>query len=141
MQNMKLLFLILLSSLNFECKAASTLYGPHTLEAYIQNFERITRDLLNNNVSVSDSPPPNLSGDQISLLPPVILDRVGIFSRFGGVVTDARKHYNPGENVMVSFNSANPRNNQRIEASYLTIERLNSVDNWMVVYVGKYYRV
>lgn len=118
-------------------KAASTLYGPHTLQAYIQNFERITRDLLDNVNSISDLPPPDLSNDQISLLPPVILDKVGFFERFGGVVIDAHEHYMPGDDVIVSFNSANPRNNQRIEGSYLTVDRLNSSGNWSVEYVGK----
>mmetsp|Transcript_18634 Transcript_18634/g.43191 ORF Transcript_18634/g.43191 Transcript_18634/m.43191 type:complete len:350 (+) Transcript_18634:34-1083(+) len=59
-------------------EAASTLYGPHTLEAYIQEFERITRDLLWGAPSATQAAPRDLSRHQISLLPPVEFDTIGI---------------------------------------------------------------
>ena len=59
-------------------EAASTLYGPHTLQAYIQEFERITRDLMTGVPSISQSPPVDMSKKQLSLLPPVEFDSIGI---------------------------------------------------------------
>ena len=59
-------------------EAASTLYGPHTLSAYIQEFKRITRDLVDEKESTTDDPPRDLSKKQISLLPPVEVDVIGI---------------------------------------------------------------
>jgi neutral ceramidase len=59
-------------------EAASTLYGPHTLSAYIQEFQRLTRDLLEDKPSTSDHPPDDLSKWQLSLIPPVELDMVAI---------------------------------------------------------------
>lgn len=117
-------------------EAASTLYGPHTLQAYVQNFERITHDLLNGEPSDTDAPPSDLSEEQISFLPPVILDRTGLFQKFGGVRKQPKGEYSPGEVVEVSFNSANPRNNQRIEDTYLTIDKLGADGNtWTTVFV------
>lgn len=58
-------------------EAASTLYGPHTLSAYIQEFERITLDLLEGRESESDNAPRDLGKKQLSLLPPVGPDMVG----------------------------------------------------------------
>ena len=58
-------------------EAASTLYGPHTLSAYIQEFERIITDLLHGKESVSDKAPRDLGKKQLSLLPPVGPDMIG----------------------------------------------------------------
>uniref|UniRef100_A0A7S2L373 Neutral ceramidase n=1 Tax=Leptocylindrus danicus TaxID=163516 RepID=A0A7S2L373_9STRA len=117
-------------------EAASTLYGPHTLQAYIQNFERITRDLLRGESSVTNAAPSDLSDKQVSFLPPVILDRTELFQKFGGVRKQPKGQYSPGEEVKVSFNSANPRNNQRIEDTYLTIDRLGpDGKTWTTVFV------
>ena len=58
-------------------EAASTLYGPHTLSAYIREFERIVADLCEGKKSKSDNMPQDLSSKQLSLLPPVELDTIG----------------------------------------------------------------
>ena len=59
-------------------EAASTLYGPHTLSAYIQEFERITKHLLDGTPAETDEAPADLSSKQLSLLPPVEFDTIGI---------------------------------------------------------------
>ena len=59
-------------------EAASTLYGPHTLLAYIQEFKRITKDLFNDVPSYSADPPQDLSRKQISLIAPVVLDTIAV---------------------------------------------------------------
>lgn len=57
-------------------EAASTLYGPHTLRAYIQEFERITTDLILNRPSESNGPPADLGDKQVSLIPPPGIDTI-----------------------------------------------------------------
>jgi neutral ceramidase len=59
-------------------EAASTLYGPHTLSAYIQEFERITSDLMDGNQSQTDEAPADLGKRQLSLIPPVEFDMIGL---------------------------------------------------------------
>lgn len=66
-------------------EAASTLYGPHTLSAYIQEFERITKNLLDGTPAASDAPPNDLSKKQLSLVPPVIVDNIGIGRKVSAV--------------------------------------------------------
>ena len=56
-------------------EAASTLYGPHTLSAYMQEFRRLTNDMFEGNPSHSDEPPQNLEAKQISLILPPGIDR------------------------------------------------------------------
>merc|ERR1712050_211701 len=38
-------------------EAASTLYGPHTLSAYIQEFSRLSEDLIYGRTSSTEQPP------------------------------------------------------------------------------------
>lgn len=59
-------------------EAASTLFGPHTLSAYLQEFRRITRDLVEGKPTSSDRDPDDLSRRQLSLVPPVELDTIGV---------------------------------------------------------------
>lgn len=113
-------------------EAASTLYGPYTLDAYIQEFRRITQDLLHDRPSESDESPRDLSKRQISVLAPVELDTIAPGHKFGEVLQDARDSYvsNGNETVQVVFRSSNPRNNQRIEGTFLTVDRLTDHGVW-----------
>jgi neutral ceramidase len=87
-------------------EAASTLYGPHTLSAYIQEFERITRDLLDGSPSASDKAPDDLSSKQWTLVPPVEFDTIGIgktvsYSLFHMQVASWHRSRFPGISVWV----------------------------------------
>jgi len=66
-------------------EAASTLYGPHTLSAYIQEFKRIAKDLFNGVPSSSAPPPRDLSDKQLSLIPPVLFDTIAVGKKVSGV--------------------------------------------------------
>lgn len=117
-------------------EAASTLYGPHTLAAYIQEFRRLTTDLVEGRDSVSGSPPMDLSSRQLSLIPLAGLDTIGLGRGFGSVAIEPKESYTSGrDTVIVSFRSSNPRNNQRIQDTFLTIEMLDDDDEWVTRYV------
>lgn len=116
-------------------EAASTLFGPHTLAGYIQEFRRIVNDLFSHDKSMSGPPPKDKSHAQISLIPPVGIDTIGVWKSFGSVVKESRDTYFRGnESVAVTFRSANPRNNPRIEGTFLTIERLENDSKWKVIF-------
>ena len=57
------------------------------------------------------------------------------FAQFGSVVTEPKDEYASGDTVLVSFRSANPRNNQRIEGTFLTVDRLLDDGTWNTEYV------
>merc|ERR1712032_155305 len=110
-------------------EAASTLYGPHTLSAYLQEFRRIATDLVTGNESSSDGPPADMTEKMLELNPGVLLDAKPIFRDYGDVLADAEGPYTPGQRVSVKFQSANPRNNLRTEDTFLSVERQDG-DSW-----------
>lgn len=79
---------------------------------------------------------PNLLHDEISLKPGVLFD-MPLRSQFGEVFTDAHEHYYTGSRVKVRFAGANPRNDLRLEGTYLKVERLTdeAKQQWQVVAV------
>jgi neutral ceramidase len=84
-------------------EGASTLYGPHTLDAYIQTAVDLATAMVKGKPVVSQVQPPNLLDKQISLLPPVLMDTVPLGAKFGDVVQDVADSYKPGDIVEVVF--------------------------------------
>jgi neutral ceramidase len=110
-------------------EGASTLYGPHTLAAYIN----VTLSFLRYLGAEAPPPPPHEdvglfppdnSNTSLSFIPGVIRDGTPLFKRFGEVVTDVERVYSRGREVRVVFVGANPRNNLRLEGTYAAVERL-----------------
>jgi neutral ceramidase len=113
-------------------EGASTIYGPHTLDAYLQQFARLTNAILHNSDVPRGPLPPNLLSKQISLNPGVIFDLPLFGKNFGSVLNDAKDVYKQGETVTVSFVAGNPRNNLQTEKSFLYVEQQSS-GNWTVI--------
>ncbi|CAI9770784.1 unnamed protein product [Fraxinus pennsylvanica] len=117
-------------------EGASTLYGPHTLSAYIQEFEKLAAALISGQSVQSGSQPPDLLGKQISLLTPVVMDATPWGVKFGDVSKDVPKNstFTRGENVTVIFWSACPRNDLMTEGTFALVEILQGKDNWVPAY-------
>jgi len=113
-------------------EAASTIYGPNTLEAYIQQYERLSKDMIMG-VPVDAGPsPPNLLALQIALTPPVIFDGAPKGYAFGDVLAQPYPLAYAGETIVAKFVSGHPRNNVMLGGSFLTVERQNGTA-WQVV--------
>ncbi|KAI0910005.1 Neutral/alkaline nonlysosomal ceramidase [Ustulina deusta] len=107
-------------------EGASTLYGPHTLAAYINiTLSWITSLGASSNIQPPRGPePPNNSNRSLSFIPAVIRDAPPFFRKFGDVVQDVDGGlYQKGEPVTVKFVGANPRNDLRLEGSYAVVEK------------------
>lgn len=81
--------------------------------------------MINSRVSDTDESPPDLSDVQLQLIPNApIADLSPQNYSFGSVVDgyDANPTYYVNEVVSVKFVSANPRNNLRVQDTYLTVE-------------------
>jgi len=116
-------------------EGASTIYGPHSLEAYQQLYSQLTESLIKQR-RVSPGPLPQSLTPLPLFLPPVIEDSPPVLGHFGEVHRDAQDTYNRGDKVIVSFWGANPRNNFMTEKTFLTVEFNNKTrngDNWVVV--------
>ncbi|KFO76813.1 Neutral ceramidase, partial [Cuculus canorus] len=119
-------------------EAASTIYGPHTLSAYIQLYRGLARAIAMN--TVQDLPrgpePPFFNIVNLTLVPAITTDRAPASKTFGDVLQDVRQQYHVGEVVGVKFVGANPRNSAEnaTEHNFLTVERYaNSSDSWHAV--------
>lgn len=106
-------------------EGASTLYGQFTLEAYTDIYTNLVSYLAPGSTSLPPAgpSPPNQIGEELSLQTAVVFDAVPLFSKFGAVVTDVSSAYTTGNSVSAVFQAANPRNNLRLEDTYLTIDK------------------
>ena len=110
-------------------EGASTLYGPHTLSAYIN----VTLAFLPYLSASAAKPPPHAEGlfppdnsnRSMSFITGVVRDGTPLFKHFGDVLSDTERLYRRGEQVKVRFVGANPRNNLRLEDTYAIVEQLD----------------
>ena len=116
-------------------EGASTIFGPHTLEAYMNQYSRLLKGLLTGGQLPAGPDPPNLLKKQLSLRPGVVYDGCPLKKNFGDVICQPEEIYQPGMTVSATFIAGHPRNNLMLESSYLTIEhRVNESENeWKVV--------
>lgn len=109
-------------------EGASTIYGQWTLDAYIERYGALARYLAPaaTGVPASDDPPENLTARAISLRNGVIVDHAPLGKHFGDVLVDVKTDvpYRANDIVFASFVGANPRNNLRLEDTFLTVDQL-----------------
>ncbi|GAB2274431.1 Neutral ceramidase 1 [Dionaea muscipula] len=117
-------------------EGASTLYGPHTLSAYIQEFKKLASALITSQAVEPGPEPPDLLNKQLSFLPPVVFDMTPAGISFGDVRSDVPKNstFERGEMVSVTFQSACPRNDLLTEGTFSLVELLHGKDTWSPVY-------
>ncbi|KAL6856503.1 Neutral/alkaline nonlysosomal ceramidase [Trichoderma novae-zelandiae] len=123
-------------------EGASTLYGPHTLAAYIDRTNALLH-LLKDDAPPSgerDSRetgplPPDNSGRSFGFNTGVLFDSPSQSRQFGDVTADvAKSEFAPGEQVTATFVGANPRNNLRLEQTYAAVEhRQPGETHWTIV--------
>jgi len=107
-----------------------TLYGPHTLDAYIQEFRKLASAMVEGRGTPAGPKPPDLLNEQWSLVPGVVADAVPFGVNFGDAYKDVAKSvYFPGDKIVVEFHSACPRNDLRAESTFLAVERYYSDHN------------
>ncbi|KAL4296728.1 hypothetical protein GQ457_12G028270 [Hibiscus cannabinus] len=117
-------------------EGASTLYGPHTLSAYIQEFQKLASSLIKGQPVEPGPQPPDLLNKQIGLLPPVVMDSTPLGINFGDVSSDvpANSTFKRGSMVTVVFWSACPRNDLMTEGTFSLVEILQGKDTWVPTY-------
>ncbi|KAL9336845.1 hypothetical protein Peur_071333 [Populus x canadensis] len=117
-------------------EGASTLYGPHTLSAYIQEFRKLAAALISGRPVEPGPQPPDLLDEQISLLTPVVLDSTRSGAKFGDVKSDVplNSTFKRGDMVTVTFWSACPRNDLLTEGTFALVEILQGQKTWVPAY-------
>ena len=109
-------------------EAASTIFGKHTLDGYLQELSRLAKDMVTGSPSASDPPPPfaDMMDHMLQMMPEVVFDRVPAGQNWGQVLQDVEtaREYKAGDTVTVQFRSANPRNSPMPGplGSYLSVD-------------------
>ncbi|TVU35867.1 hypothetical protein EJB05_17774 [Eragrostis curvula] len=117
-------------------EGASTLYGPHTLSAYIQEFQKLATAMVANKEVPTNFQPPDLLDKQIGLLPGVMFDSTPPGVKFGDVSSDvsANSTFRKGSTVNATFYTACPRNDLLTEGTFALVEKLEGGNNWIPAY-------
>ncbi|XP_059055517.1 neutral ceramidase-like [Achroia grisella] len=113
-------------------EAASTIYGPHTLDIFLNKFADYTRAVIQDEELPAGPEPPNYIDGAVSLILPVVYDSSPLARGFGDVLQQPAPIVRLGDTVRTVFIGANPRNDLKQESSHAVIER--SEDNvWTVI--------
>lgn len=117
-----------------EYEGASTHFGPWTLGALLQEFDKLAV-ALRDNVAVSAGPTPrDLRCCQSTVQTGVVFDDKPLFSSFGSVQQDASASYLRGQTARVTFWGAHPKNDLRLQNGYLQVQKYNSTTaTWSAV--------
>ncbi|KAG8009249.1 Neutral ceramidase [Nibea albiflora] len=119
-------------------EGASTIYGPHTLSAYLQKYRGLARAIAQDRVSeLPIGPqPPFFEKNLLSLLPAASIDKKPVNSSFGDVLEQVYPVYRQGDVVSVTFVAGNPRNSGDIrDKTFVTVEIYdNRTNTWKVVH-------
>ncbi|OGT35487.1 MAG: hypothetical protein A3F11_05000 [Gammaproteobacteria bacterium RIFCSPHIGHO2_12_FULL_37_14] len=107
-------------------EGASTYFGPWTQAALQQEYTKLATALRHQIPVETGLSPPDLSHIQINLQPGVIVDSTPWNKHFGDLYQDAKKNYQAGETVKVIFWGAHPKNDYRIQDSFLAIQQLEN---------------
>ncbi|THU89409.1 Neutral/alkaline nonlysosomal ceramidase [Dendrothele bispora CBS 962.96] len=118
-------------------EGASTIFGQYTLEAYINKYTNLLPFIADTvtGTPASDAAPAEQTSKAISLQTGVVFDAAPIGKRFGDVLTDVSttSAYRAGDTVFAQFVGANPRNNLRLEGTFLNVDQLTSGGAWTPV--------
>lgn len=113
-------------------EAASTIYGPHSLQAYQQQFVKMAHAMHQGELLPPGPPLPDLEDQQLSFVPGVLLDHAPVRTTFGQCI-EQPGNARPGETVTARFVAGHLRNNPMLEESFLLVERWEGEDSWLPV--------
>ena len=113
-------------------EGASTLYGPWTLAAVQQELRKLAAT-LRDGAPPPDGPP--APGDTTPRLvrPGYVPSDVPGAGGFGALVTDVPASAAPGDTVRAEFEAGHPRNDLKLQSSYVYAERQKADGRWEVV--------
>uniref|UniRef100_A0A3B4XK45 Neutral ceramidase n=1 Tax=Seriola lalandi dorsalis TaxID=1841481 RepID=A0A3B4XK45_SERLL len=119
-------------------EGASTIYGPHTLSAYLHKYRGLARAIAQDRVSElpAGPQPPFFTKNLFNLLSKAPVDRKPENTSFGDVLQQVYPVYRQGDVVSITFVAGNPRHSGDIrDKSFVTVEIYdNRTETWEVVH-------
>lgn len=105
-------------------EGASTVYGPHQLQAYIQQYVQLAHALSTGVRPPSSAPPKDFSSSLIDTGKSLHTDEYPSgASYFGQVMGDVSASYAAGDVASVTFAGAAPLNNLKTQDTYMKVQR------------------
>jgi len=111
-------------------EGASCLFGPNSLAAYQQEYSKLVRALVRKQPYPEGPTPPDLSKKTFDFQPGVVFDD----GPFGRVYQQPRQQYDRNSTVKVVFYGADPRNDYKIQSTFLTVD-IKTGNDWRTVYL------
>ncbi|OBZ83868.1 Neutral ceramidase B [Choanephora cucurbitarum] len=120
-------------------EGASTPYGPHTLQAYMNAFDELVFMMAHpDNHSIPSETLPDYTDQSFNLSPIYRSDQPHLFRSFGDVLRDVSSdyysiHLQPSPFIVSAmFVAGNPRNDPMLGKTFLTVEKKIG-DRWEVI--------
>jgi neutral ceramidase len=111
-------------------EGASTHFGPWTLAAVQQTVAQLASSLATGREVNSDIEPSTPPDTLLDLQTSVLLDASPLGKALGSVWKDALPSYQTGQKVVVSFWAGHPKNDFRIQGTFLNVQRRQG-DRWI----------
>ena len=113
-------------------EGASTEFGRYTLSAYRQELNGLAKAIKDDAAVVDDKQPRDRINDYRNERASVVWDGKYWYESFGQVMSNANASYNHGDTVKVTYRGGHPKNNLRIQDTFLKVQ--NKVgSNWVTV--------
>ncbi|KAJ3369779.1 hypothetical protein HDU91_006903 [Kappamyces sp. JEL0680] len=111
-------------------EAGSTIFGQHTLKAYIDKFTALAQSFANPQVTIAQGKP-DREGDysELALNNALIHRVITDGGSYGKIVTDVAKTAKKGDVVSATFECAHPRNHGYFNP-YMAVERQSASGTW-----------
>jgi neutral ceramidase len=106
-----------------EYEGASTHFGPHTLDGFLQEFRRLGEAISNGSAVPQGLYPKDYKLTQLTLQPGVMHDAAPRGKKFGDLLSDAEASYRVGAKIAVEFVGAHPRNDLLTMSDFAVVEK------------------
>lgn len=105
-------------------EGASTHFGPWTLAAYQQEFERLVLKLINPSLNpwAIEEPEIPFKEEPSDVTTSILFDSKPFRVQYGDVDSDVATAYSSGETAKVTFWGAHPNNDLKVNSTYLIVE-------------------
>jgi neutral ceramidase len=107
-------------------EAASCIFGPHALTAYLQLYHGLGKAIKKNTQVPTGPTPPDFSDHLLELMPATLLDSFPQGVQAGDILQDADAAYACNDTVAVEFQAGCPRNDLFLGETYLAVEMQTS---------------
>ena len=105
-------------------EAACTHFGPNELAAYMKEYRKLCRAIVNGTDVAPGPTPRDIWNETVDFTAKVVLDDKPLGKKFGDVATQPNAAYMRGEIVTAQFWGGHPNNDYRTQGTFLVVEKI-----------------